>query len=47
MTLVKTEVKDRVAIVTVNDPPRRNALSLDMAETPLWQSKRARLFSLG
>lgn len=32
MNLVKTELRDRVAIVTVNDPPRRNALSLDMAE---------------
>jgi len=32
MTMVKTEIRDRVAIVTLDDPKRRNALSLAMAE---------------
>jgi enoyl-CoA hydratase len=32
MKLVKSEVRDRVALVTLDDPQRRNALSLAMAE---------------
>lgn len=32
MDLVKTEIRDRVALVTLRDPERRNALSLDMAD---------------
>jgi enoyl-CoA hydratase len=32
MEYVKTEVRDRVAVLTLDDPARRNALSLDMAE---------------
>jgi enoyl-CoA hydratase len=32
MNLVKTDISDRVAIVTLNDPKQRNALSLAMAE---------------
>lgn len=31
MSLLKTEVRDGVALVTLNDPARRNALSLDLA----------------
>ncbi len=32
MNLVKTDIRDRVAVVTLNDPTRRNAMSLAMAE---------------
>lgn len=32
MTLVRTEYRDRVAVVTLADPERRNAISLAMAE---------------
>lgn len=32
MSLVQTDVRDRVAVVTLDDPVRRNALSLAMAE---------------
>jgi len=32
MTVVRTAVDDRVAIITLDDPDRRNALSLDMVE---------------
>jgi enoyl-CoA hydratase len=32
MALVMTEIRERVAVVTLDDPPRRNALSLAMAE---------------
>lgn len=32
MSLVRTEIKERVAVVTLDDPPRRNALSLAMAD---------------
>lgn len=32
MSLVRTEVHDRVAVVTLDDPGRRNAISLPMAE---------------
>lgn len=32
MELVKYELRDRIALVTLDDPPRRNALSLAMAE---------------
>lgn len=33
MKLVRTEVRDRVAVVTLDDPERRNAISLAMAES--------------
>jgi enoyl-CoA hydratase len=32
MSIVKTETRDGVAIVTLNDPKRRNAISTDMAD---------------
>lgn len=32
MDLVKTEMRDRVAVVTLNEPKRRNAMSLAMSE---------------
>jgi enoyl-CoA hydratase len=32
MSLARSELRDRIALVTLDDPPRRNALSLDMAE---------------
>ena len=32
MTLVQTEVADGVAVVTLNDPERRNALNLDIVD---------------
>jgi enoyl-CoA hydratase len=32
MSLVKTDIRDRVAVVTLDDPKRRNAMSLAMAE---------------
>jgi enoyl-CoA hydratase len=32
MSLVRIETRERVAVVTLDDPPRRNALSLAMAE---------------
>ena len=32
MDYVKTEIRGRVAVLTLDDPGRRNALSLDMAE---------------
>lgn len=32
MSLVQIETRERVAVVTLDDPPRRNALSLAMAE---------------
>lgn len=32
MSLVKTEIRDRVAVVRLDDPGRRNAISLAMAE---------------
>ena len=32
MKLVRSEVRDRVAVVTLDDPERRNAISLAMAE---------------
>ena len=32
MSLVRTEVRDGVALVTLDDPGRRNALSLPMAD---------------
>jgi enoyl-CoA hydratase len=32
MNLVKTDLRDRVAVVTLDDPTRRNAMSLAMAE---------------
>jgi hypothetical protein len=32
MSLVETTVQDRVAVLTLNDPARRNAMSLAMAE---------------
>lgn len=32
MNLVKTDIRDRVAVVTLDDPTRRNAMSLAMAE---------------
>jgi enoyl-CoA hydratase len=31
MSLVKTEMRERVAVVTLDDPPRRNAVSVEMA----------------
>src|SRR3546814_11684021 len=32
MSQVKTEITDGVAVVTLNDPDKRNALNLDMVE---------------
>ena len=32
MSLVRTEIDERVAVVTLDDPKRRNAISLRMAE---------------
>ena len=31
MTVIKTSVRDRVALVTLSDPKRRNAISLEMS----------------
>lgn len=32
MSLVRTEINDRVAVITLSDPEHRNALSLEMAD---------------
>jgi enoyl-CoA hydratase len=32
MSLVRTRIRERVAVVTLDDPPRRNAVSVAMAE---------------
>lgn len=38
---VRTELRDRVAVITVSDPERRNAMAIDLSEQLVEQVRRA------